>query len=592
VPPTPPAGPLTRRRLTRGLVGGLAATAVAPALDAERAAAAPARRHAKVCRHWHRCKQHRNHTCRRMHRCKHRFHRAPRGGGGSTGPTGPTDTTPDEPTDGPTDPTEPGLPTGSDFATAPLPTPESHHLASRFSYGVTPALHEQMRAAGSPAAWFRSQLDPAAIADAETDAMQGWWTSIDLDHTGIWQRDRDEVEYGWQAMENYARWCLLRRISSRRQVLEVMTEFWEDHLHVPLHDDGVFTYRAAYGKLIRSHALGRFDEMLVDAITHPAMGISLDNAGSTKRAPNENLGRELLELHTVGRGAHTEDDVKASARILTGYRVDTWRTWNATYDPASHWTGAVSVVGFSHANADPDGRAVARAYLTHLAHHPRTAARIARKLALRFVSDEPSQALVDHLAGVYLAHDTAIKPVLLALVAHDAFRAAAGRKVRTPTDDVVATHRVLGTTIARPVTRDSCANAILWQTTSIGHSPFAWGRPDGPPQDNRSWSSASRLLASFQMHHNMAGGWWPRQDVTYRTAASWLPTSGMRFDALVDHLCTQLLGKHAPARLVQAACAATQTGAGEAVTANHPVMRWKLPMLLTTLLDTPDHLHR
>ncbi|MCW2816922.1 MAG: hypothetical protein JWN84_4377, partial [Nocardioides sp.] len=488
-------------------------------------------------------------------------------------------------------PTDPP-PVDPDFVTSPIPTPASLHLGTRFSYAMTPALHAQMRAAGSPEAWFAQQLDPAGIDDQAADELQGWWTSIDLDATAVWQRDRDQVESGWEAMANYARWCLVRRIYSERQVLEVMTEFWENHLHVPVHDDGVFTYRADYGKLLRSHALGRFDEMLVADVTHPAMGISLDNATSTKRAHNENLGRELLELHTLGRGGYTDDDVKASARILTGYRVDTWRTWAAAYDPASHWTGAVTVAGFSHPNTDPDGRAVAEQYLTYLAHHPRTAQRLARKLAVQFVSDSPSEELVVHLAQVYLDHGTAVRPVLEALVAHPEFAASAGLKVRTPTDDVVATHRVLGTRIAPPTSDGSCANVILWQTTDIGHSPFEWGRPDGPPMDNRSWSGASRVLASFAVHYNMAGGWWPRDDMTYRTAASWLVTPGMRFDALVDHLCTQLLGKHAPARLVQAACTMTQTSAGESITLAHPVMRWKLSQLLTTLLDTPDHLQR
>ena len=244
-------------------------------------------------------------------------------------------------------------------------------------------------------------------------------------------------------MANYSRWCLLRRIYSQRQVLEVMTEFWENHLHVPVYDDGVWMYRSQYGKVIRSHALGRFDQMLVAAITHPAMGISLDNANSTKKAPNENLGRELLELHTLGRGNYTEDDVKSSARILTGYRVDLWRTWNATYDTGSHWTGAVKVVDFTHRNSEPDGRPVAEEYLTYLARHPRTASRIARKLAVRFVSDAPSAALVAHLAKVFLDNDTEIEPMLRALVAHPEFKASAAMKVRTPTDDVVATHRVL-----------------------------------------------------------------------------------------------------------------------------------------------------
>jgi uncharacterized protein (DUF1800 family) len=357
-------------------------------------------------------------------------------------------------------------------------------------------------------------------------------------------------------------------------------------------DDGVFTYRAAYGKLLRSHALGRFDQMLVAAITHPAMGISLDNASSTKRAPNENLGRELLELHTVGRGNYTEDDVKSSARILTGYRVDTWRTWNSSYDTASHWTGPVQVMGFAHPNTSTDGRPVAEAYLTYLAHHPQTAARIARKLAVRFVSDRPSDQLVAHLAEVYLASGTAIDPVLRALIAHPEFRAAAGLKVRTPTDDVVATYRALGAQFLRPTDGSSAANVIVHQADAIGQSPFVWGRPDGQPQDNRSWSSASRVLASFEFHYGAAGGWWPRQDIVYRAPTSWVPTPGMRFDALVDHLCTQLLGKSAPARLVQAACQATQTKADEAITAKHAIVGWKMQMLLTTLLDSPDHLQR
>ena len=401
------------------------------------------------------------------------------------------------------------------------------------------------------------------------------------------------TEGGWVAMANYARWCLLRRIYSERQVLEVMTEFWEHHLHVPLNDDGVFTYRADYGKVIRSHALGRFDDMLVAAITHPAMLISLDNARSTKSAPNENLGRELLELHTVGKGHHTEDDVKASLahphRPPRRHVDDVLAAW---YDTASHWTGAVKVLDFTHANTAADGRPVTEAYLRYLAHHPHTAAKLARKLAVRFVSDDPPEALVARLAQVFLDNDTEIKPVLRALVRHPEFRLAAGAKVRTPTDDVVACHRVLGTEIARPTADSSTANSILWQTTSIGQSPFAWGRPDGQPQDNRSWSSTSRLLATFEIHYNMAGRWWPAADVAYRAPLDWMPAPSVRFDALVDHLSTQLLGKPAPARLVQACSEATGVASTATITASHAVMRWQFPLVLTTLLDSPDHLQR
>ena len=121
-------------------------------------------------------------------------------------------------------------------------------------------------------------------------------------------------------MESYQRWLLMRRIRTKRQVQEVMTEFWLNHLNVPANGDATFTWRFDYDRQIRARALGSFRDILYAAVTHPAMGIYLNNAVSTKSHPNENLGRELLELHTVGRGEYTEDDVKNSARILTGWR--------------------------------------------------------------------------------------------------------------------------------------------------------------------------------------------------------------------------------------------------------------------------------
>ncbi len=615
-----PPGRDRPRRLSRRLLGSLAAGAVAPLLletdaladvadagPAERSAARSAagrrrqraRRHRRVCRHWHRCPRHRNHTCRHKHRCPHQRHRAPRRATQQPAPRPPAAAPAPTP---PTQPTQPGplqpgpppvlLPPDPAFVASPLPTAASLHLASRFSYGITPDLHEQMRAAGSPAGWFEQQLAPASVPDPDADPLHTWWTSIDLGVDEIVRRDRAEEEAGWVAMANHQRWCLLRRILSRRQVLEVMTEFWENHLHVPVHDDGVFPFRTEYGKVLRAHALGRFDEMLLAAITHPAMGVSLDNASSTKRAPNENLARELLELHTVGKGQHTEDDVKAAARVLTGYRVRTWSTWQVWYDTESHATGPVSVVGFSHPNAAADGRPVAREMLLHLARHPATARRIARKLAVRFVSDAPSAELVEHLAGVYLAAETRIAPVLRALIAHPEFAASPGTKVRTPTDDLVATYRALGVRIGPPSTANSAANQILWQATGIGQGPFDWPRPDGPPDDSRSWSSVSRLLASFNAHYDLAHGWWPTREASYRKPADWLPAASVRFEDLVDHLCVQLLGRHATPRLQQAAREATQLSATATVTASHSLVGWRFGLLLATLLDSPEHLHR
>ena len=221
--------------------------------------------------------------------------------------------------DPPTPPTPPGA-YGEPAAVDGLATGLALHVASRFTYGMTPALLQEMAGYPTLQAWLDAQLAPATISDQAGDALEGWWPRLAWDAPTMWAHEQAMAGEAWTAMADYQRWCLLRRMRSRRQLLESVTEFFENHLHVPVHDDGVFGFRTDYGRTIRGHALGRFDQMLVAAIPHPAMGMSLDNANSTKAAPNENLGRELLELHTVGRGNYTEDDVKASARTLPATR--------------------------------------------------------------------------------------------------------------------------------------------------------------------------------------------------------------------------------------------------------------------------------
>jgi hypothetical protein len=475
---------------------------------------------------------------------------------------------------------------------APLLSRRGRHLVGRFSYGVTPSLARQVHEQGGPKAWFERQLSPAGVRDRTVEELRGWWPSLDRDAASLWRRQVDGTEGGWEVMADYARWVLLRRMRSRRQLLEVMTELWENHLNVPALGDAHFVHRVGYGDTIRTNALGRFDDLLHATITHPAMLIYLDNAASTAKHPNENLGRELLELHTVGRGEYDEDDVKDSARILTGWTVDLWNTWTPSYDPKRHARGTVSVMGFTDPNAEADGRDLTRRYLSWLAHHPATATRVARRLAVKLVSDDPPQALVDHLAAVYLDHDTAIVPVLRALVASDAFASSEGAKVRDPGEDLVASYRALGVRVTRPTVERDAANALLWQASSIGTTPFAWPRPDGQPIDSDSWSTPSRLVASMSTHRSLAGGWWPNQGVAYHSPASWLPRKRIRFDALVDHLSRRLLHQRADARMLQACCEATGVAADEVITRDHPLVKWSMPRLLTTFLDSPDFLTR
>lgn len=469
--------------------------------------------------------------------------------------------------------------------------PRSRLVLNRFTGGWTAALRSQVAAAGGIDTWFAKQL--GSTSDTFYSASSTWWPSnVNSPLTTI-QRDEAGIESIWEATVNYQRWSLVRRVHGQHQVRETMAAFWENHFHVPAASSASGAFRAPYGRMIRSLALGRFSVLLNAVSTHPAMGTYLGTATSTKSAPNENQGRELLELHTVGREAgFTEDDVKSSARILTGYRVDVWRTWAVTYDPASHWTGPVQVLGFSHPNTHPDGRAVTKAYLDYLARHPATATRIARKLATYFVSDTPSSGLVGHLARVYLANDTAIAPVLKALVAHAEFQASAGKKTRTPEEDVIATYRALGVTIASPTGGEDAANAIIWQASHLGLAPFSWPRPDGRPDSAAAWSSVSRMLASFDVHYTMSGGWWPRGRATYRKPVQWLPQTTIRFDQLVDHLSRRMLGRPSTVLLRSVATQATGISASTLITADHDLVRWNMSRLLTTLLDNPHHFGR
>ena len=240
------------------------------------------------------------------------------------------------------------------------------------------------------------------------------------------------------------------------------------------------------------------------------MRVYLDNWKSVRNKPNENQGRELLELHTVGRNAgYTEAMVKASAVLLSGYTVDWGKTFDAKYDPNLHTTGAVQVLGFSHPNATADGQAATVAYLKYLAHHPATARRIATKLATQFVSDSPSEGLINTLAGVYTSSGTDISAVLKALSTHPEFLTSDGSEGAHPGRGPGGNDAGARGRRAHPGVRE-----LVGQRANYLHGGdwlFSWPRPDGPPLTGAAWSSASRMFTSYRMHQNMAGGWWPRE---------------------------------------------------------------------------------
>ncbi|SDR88126.1 Uncharacterized conserved protein, DUF1800 family [Nocardioides scoriae] len=485
--------------------------------------------------------------------------------------------------------------TPASYTATAVPSAYELHVMKRLGCGWSPSTLAAVRAAGGIEAWLAQQLEPDSVPESPLVAQVDAWFP-DLRRTPA-QKAADNASKRKQHYKyglDLANWTTLRRVHSTRPVLETMLDFWANHLHVSTGDEKAYTHLYDYHLVLRQHALGRFEDLLVAASTHPAMLLYLDNFRSVRNAPNENQGRELLELHTVTTEAgYSEDMVKDSAKLLSGWTVDWGGSYEGFYNTAAHTTGAVEVLGFSHPNTSSDGRAACEAYLRHLARHPATARTVAHRLAVRFVGDTPSDGLVAHLASVFTQSGTDIKATLLALVAHPEFRASAGQKVSTPVDDMVATLKALGVR-GRAPTRDYGAGSypLHLQYHHRGLRLFSWPRPDGCPETNFEWTSGIRMLGSYRFHWDLAGAYYPKADVSFVSARSRVPRSRLSFALYFDHLSRTLLGRPSTSRTLKAACLATGLSPSTVVTPSHAVGGWMFPHVASVLLDSPEHLTR
>ncbi len=463
------------------------------------------------------------------------------------------------------------------------------HLARRSSFGATPELVAEIRARGA-AGWVADQLDPMrSVPDATCDALVT--RLFPLLPLATWEvHDRYWPNSTGDLGDTVIQSTVARALWSKRQLLEVMVEFWTNHLVVtaPWGEtwDSVHRFHV---DVVRRHALGRYADMLVAAARHPAMLAQLDNKSSTKRSPNENFGREVLELHTVGvDGGYTESDIRRSALALTGMSTED-ESGEYLYRPIRHHTGPLTVMGWSSQNVSAHGEKVGIAYLEYLARHPRTARRVATKLATRFVSDAPPATLVTSLAAVYTKNDTAIAPVLSALFASPEFAASAGQKVKRPLERMISTSRVLGVTPG-PDTR-SWLSGLAWYARVAGQAPLGWPAPNGYPDVAAAWAGANATLTAWNW--TMAQGWTAadttQDEVTYPALRSLLPaTLPATHGAMVDALAVRLLQGPLPAAKRDAVCAFLDKTAASPLRSTDAAVGWRLPYVVALLLDTPE----
>jgi uncharacterized protein (DUF1800 family) len=478
----------------------------------------------------------------------------------------------------------------------PKPKPPSigavEHMLRRTTYGATPALVRVVRKEGLTK-WLDSQLNPGTINDSAMDKLAKRWPSLSEPIWAIW-KDPTRNNGSFNTMYDLLDVHIARAAWSKRQLFEIMVDFWSNHLNVTCPSSNVWDCRHTWDReVIRAHALGRFSDMLVASSTAPAMLKYLGNAYSdgSEGYPNENWGRELLELHTVGLGAHySQADVHNSALILSGLSVSD-QDGGFVYLPNYHYVGRVKVMGFESSNSSSYGHGVATAYLRYLAHHPKTAHMIANKLAIRFVSDTPPASLVSALAKTYLAHGTAIKPVLMQLFTSQAFHESVGKKVRTPYEDLIAAIRVLR---IGPSKYDIAGiQSLKWTANAMGQMPMAWAPPNGYPDVASAWAATSTTLGKWNAHVALAGQW--QSDLQYTPLLNLLPAS-LPANCTYGHLIKLLAAAlNLPAlNGTQVTAIATFLGkkTTDVVQSTDPVLSWRLADTVTLLLNSSHQAER
>jgi uncharacterized protein (DUF1800 family) len=331
---------------------------------------------------------------------------------------------------------------------------------------------------------------------------------------------------------------LTRDIYANAQLQEVMTDFWLNHFNVYLRKNEQMPYYLVSFErdVIRPRALGKFEDLL-EAVAHsPAMMIYLDNAESmgpdspaaeraktaAARRPdakkkadaglNENYARELMELHTLGvNGGYTQADVTQVARVLTGWTVDRPQFGgDFVFAPQRHEGGTKTVLGTKiKENGEMEGREL----LHMLAMRPATAQFLSRKLAIRFVSDDPPKALVDRMAKSYLSSGGDIPTVLKTLFHSPEFWAASDfrAKVKTPLEFVVSAARASNANIQN---FQSLTNALR----QMGMPLYGCMPPTGYKWDASDWVSTGALVDRMNFALSLAANRLPGITVEWAPA--------------------------------------------------------------------------
>ena len=403
---------------------------------------------------------------------------------------------------------------------------------NRFGLGAMPG---ELAQAGDPRRWLHAQLqatfDPAPFAglpdsleimrrEAEYRLQRRRARAVDAGEKPAATPMGDDIER--TPLQQAIRRDAIADIGVRYRVaattstpfVERLVRFWSNHFAISIDKNSARLLAAPMEReAIRPHVTGHFADLLLAVETHPGMLLYLDNAASVgddsmlarrverrdakrKLGLNENLAREILELHTLGvDGGYAQQDVVELARAITGWgtplRRDAQNGASSAFvfRPGAHEPGARSVLGKRYAEA---GETQGRAILRDLAVHPATARHLSLKLARHFVSDTPSLALVERMSAAFLRSGGSLPALYRAMVDDDAAWSTDARKFKTPDDFVVSAMR------AGAIRLDRQPRALTRLLQGLGQPTFTPRSPAGFPDTAADWASGDALRKRLQ----------------------------------------------------------------------------------------------
>jgi uncharacterized protein (DUF1800 family) len=461
------------------------------------------------------------------------------------------------------------------------------------------------------------QLDPQSIDDSACDARIAAANLVTLNKplTQLWADHYESSSGGrTQPVEDVTDAAFIRAVYSRRQLLEVLVDFWHNHFNVYAWD---YAYASAtwahYDRdVIRAHALGNFRQMLEAVATSPAMLYYLDNYINQRAGPNENYARELFELHTLGAenylgvrdpttvpgyGAgqpegYVDNDVYEATRCFTGWRVNDgqWPLPTSTgqflYYDSWHDRFQKIVLGLPALPADQAPLKDGRDVLDKLASHPGTGRFVSRKLCRRFIGDNPPQAVVDAAAAEFTAQKDApdqLKRVLRVVLLSDAFKNTWGEKIKRPFEAAVSILRAINAEFAP-------SNDFDWNYENMGQPLFERRPPDGYLDVKEAWTNTSSMLKRWQLCLSLIEGW---IDNTAVDVNSQMPAGINTANAIVDYWVDRLLGRPLSSAGQRSRIVDFMRGPYSADFAlSSPFIADRLPRMVSLLMMAPDFQYR